>query len=322
MTRAASQPSEALLDAPEDMANPAGKQTPRRMRRAAGILAAARETFLEKGFDRSSVSEIAAKVGVVEGLVYAYYPTKRDLLNDVLRGMYEPLIRDIDDSFSRIQGVRSRLRFLVWRHLRVYVEEPNLSRLVLHEVRTGPEYFKSVLHDLHVRYTAFLVRTIQEAIRDGEIRPDTDVELLRSMVYGGIEHRMWGTLFGRGSVNIEATADEYTSMVLGPLLPTAAPGAMAKAAATATVTAAAGRLTVNGSAPPIKAQHGLAQADLAQVLTDLNLRLARIEQAIAPTIAPTTAAPAPSAKPRAAALRKAHFSVARPQRAARSKDAP
>jgi AcrR family transcriptional regulator len=253
-----------LIDTPERLANPAGKQTPRRMRRAEGILAAARETFLEKGFDRSSVSEIAAKVGVVEGLVYAYYPTKRDLLNDVLRGMYEPLIRDIDDSFSRIQGVRSRLRFLVWRHLRVYVEEPNLSRLVLHEVRTGPEYFKSVLHDLHVRYTAFLVRTIQDAIADGELRPDTDVELLRSMVYGGIEHRMWGTLFGRGTVDIEATADEYTSMVLGPLLPQALTGGIA--------TQVPNHLT-----PPDPAQQALAQ-----LLADMSQRLARIEQALTP----------------------------------------
>ena len=54
----------------------AGKPTPRRLRRAGEILAAAREVFLDKGFERSSVAEIAARVGVVEGLVYTYYPTK------------------------------------------------------------------------------------------------------------------------------------------------------------------------------------------------------------------------------------------------------
>ena len=141
-------PSE--LDTEALATNPAGKQTPRRMRRAAEIINAARETFLEKGFERASVSEIAAKVGVVEGLLYSYFPTKRDLLNEVLRGMYEPLIREIEDGFSRLQGLRSRMRFLVWRHLRVYVEDPGLSRLVLHEVRTRPEYFNSALHELHV----------------------------------------------------------------------------------------------------------------------------------------------------------------------------
>jgi AcrR family transcriptional regulator len=201
----------------------AGKQTPRRLRRAGEILAAAREVFLDKGFERSSVAEIAARVGVVEGLVYTYFPTKRDLLNEVLRGMYVPLIRDIESGFSRTRGLRSRLRFLIWRHLRVYVEEPGLSRIVLHEVRTGPEYFKSVLHDLHVQYTAFLMRTVREAERDGELPPDSDAEMIRSMVYGGIEHRMWATLFGRGSVDVEATADRYTALVLRGILAASPP---------------------------------------------------------------------------------------------------
>lgn len=195
-----------------------GKQTPRRLRRAAEILSAAREIFLEKGFERASVSEIATRVGVVEGLVYSYFPTKRDLLNEVLRGMYEPLIQDISDGFSRIHGLRSRLRFLVWRHLRVYVEEPSLSRIVLHEVRTSPEYFKSMLHDLHVRYTSFLLRTVREAVEEGELPADTDAEMVRSMLYGGIEHRMWSLLFGRGTIDVEATADRYTAMLLHGLL--------------------------------------------------------------------------------------------------------
>ena len=43
--------------------------TPRRQRRAAEIVAAARAVLLEKGFERASVAEIAARVSVVEGLV-------------------------------------------------------------------------------------------------------------------------------------------------------------------------------------------------------------------------------------------------------------
>jgi AcrR family transcriptional regulator len=189
------------------------------MRRAAEILAAAREVFLEKGFNGAPISEIAARVGVVEGLVYSYYPSKRALLNAVLHGMYEPLITDLEDGFSRLHGVRSRMRFLIWRHLRVYVEDAKLARLVLHEVRTSPEYSESVLRDLHMRYTAFLIRTAREGIANGELRADTDVELLRSMVYGGIEHHMWRVLYGQGSVDVEVMADRYTAMVLGPLLP-------------------------------------------------------------------------------------------------------
>jgi AcrR family transcriptional regulator len=195
----------------------AGKQTPRRQRRATEIFHAARDVFLEKGFQRASVSEIAARVGVVEGLVYSYFPTKRDLLNEVLRGMYTPLIQDVADGFARISGLRSRLRFLVWRHLRVYVEEPGLSRIVLHEVRTSTEYFESVLHDLQVSYTSFLLRTIREAVEQGELPPETDAEMVRGMVYGGIEHLMWSVLYGHRAVDVERTADQYTALLLGGL---------------------------------------------------------------------------------------------------------
>lgn len=240
----------------------AGKQTPRRLRRAAEILAAAREVFLDKGFERSSVAEIAARVGVVEGLVYTYFPTKRDLLNEVLRGMYVPLIQDIEAGFARLHGLRSRLRFLVWRHLRVYVEEPGLSRIVLHEVRTGPEYFKSVLHDLHVQYTSFLVRTVRDAERDGELPAGTDAEMVRSMVYGGIEHRMWATLFGRGTIDVERLADDYTGLLLNGLL---------------------------RAAPPVPAAAPAPQAELER-------RLARLEQLLAPAVVVPPAAHAPSPK--------------------------
>jgi AcrR family transcriptional regulator len=214
-----------VIDNPDDrdketLATKAVDQlTPRRMRRAAQIINAARDIFLEKGFERASVGEIAAKVGVVEGLLYSYFPAKRDLLNEVLRIMYEPLIREIDDGFSRLEGLRSRLRFLIWRHLRVYVEDPGLSRLVLHEVRTRPEYFNSALHELHVRYTDFLMRTVRDAVAHGELPVDTDGEMVRGMVYGGMEHRMWGVLFGRGTVDVEVEADRFSNMVLRGILP-------------------------------------------------------------------------------------------------------
>jgi AcrR family transcriptional regulator len=256
----------------------AGKQTPRRMRRAAEILAAAREVFLDKGFERASVGEIASRVGVVEGLVYSYFPTKRDLLNEVLRGMYEPLIQEIADSFSRIHGLRSRLRYLVWRHLRVYVEEPSLSRIVLHEVRTSPEYFKSVLHDLHVSYTSFLLRTVREAVDAGELPPDTDAEMVRSMVYGGIEHRMWSLLFGRGTIDVEATADRYTVMLLnGMLAPSEA-----------------------GTEPASVAQAALSRDDIER-------RLSRLERLVAAVPSPSTSpalAPTLTVAPRSDAGRR------------------
>jgi AcrR family transcriptional regulator len=191
-----------------------GSKSARRQQREGEILNAAREVFLEKGFERASVSEIASRVGVVEGLVFRYFPTKRDLLNEVLRALYEPLIADVGNGFARITGLRGRMRFIVWRHIRVYTETPGLARLVLHEVRTGPEYMSSGLHDLQVRYTEFLRQTLMQAEADGEVEKGVDFELVRSMVYGGLEHMLWPVLYSGRSVNVETLADRFTDHVL------------------------------------------------------------------------------------------------------------
>ena len=128
-------------------------------------------------------------------------------------------------------------------------------------MRTSPDYFKSVLHDLHVSYTSFLLRTVREAVDEGELPPDTDAEMVRSMVYGGIEHRMWSLLFGRGTIDVEATADRYTAMLLH--------GVLAPAPA--------------GTEPASVAQEALSRGDIER-------RLARLERIVA-------AAPLPSTPP-------------------------
>jgi AcrR family transcriptional regulator len=182
--------------------------------RQAEILEAACQVFLDKGYEGTLVSEIATRVGVVEGNVFRYFPSKRELLNAVLHSLYEPLIADVDAGFARIEGFRARLQFLIWRHIRVYTETPGLARLVLHEVRTLADYPTSVLHDLQLRYTDYLRQTLEQGLASGEIGHDTDFEMLRAQVYGGLEHLMWPMLFSPRKTDVDATADRFTDAIL------------------------------------------------------------------------------------------------------------
>lgn len=218
-------PSEEVMNKPARKSSTL-KKSMRSQQREAEILKAAQYVFLEKGFERAAVSEIAARVGVVEGLIFRYFPTKRDLLNEVLRTLYEPLISDVGEGFARIKGFRGRLRFIVWRHLRFYTENAEFARLILHEVRTSPDYSSSVLHGLNVRYTSFLLQTLEHAITDGEIAETVDCILFRAIVYGGIEHLMWPVLYGDRKVDVEHLADLYTDQILTglPMKAKTAPG--------------------------------------------------------------------------------------------------
>jgi AcrR family transcriptional regulator len=198
----------------------------RRERREAEILGAAQAVFLEKGYEGSSVSEIAARVGLVEGAIYAYYPNKHELLTQVIGSLYEPLIEEVQEAYARLADLRGRLRFLVWRHIRLHLEMPGLVRLVGQERRRmGPQYYDSPLHGWNARYTRFVTLAMEDAMAQGQVLPSASPPMVRAMVYGGLETLLWKVVFGRERIDLEGTADAFTQMILAGVPAPAAPEA-------------------------------------------------------------------------------------------------
>ncbi|WP_258903582.1 TetR/AcrR family transcriptional regulator [Actinokineospora sp. UTMC 2448] len=68
----------------------------------AALLKAAAELFTERGFDRTSVREVAAVVGVDQALVFRYFGTKEDLLAAVLTAPGRALSTDADDLLDTV----------------------------------------------------------------------------------------------------------------------------------------------------------------------------------------------------------------------------
>ncbi|HMM51215.1 MAG: TetR/AcrR family transcriptional regulator [Burkholderiales bacterium] len=171
-------------------------QAPRRRKsaRRAEILAAARQLFLERAFDAAAISEIAARAGCVEGTIYTYFRSKRDLFDEVLAEFYDRLIADIEPRLAAIEGTRDRLSYLIARHLQIAVDDPAFARLIVREVRSQSLYFGSKLHALNRRYSRFLLDTLRDGVARGELRTDLDLALARDLVFGGLEHHVWHVL--------------------------------------------------------------------------------------------------------------------------------
>jgi AcrR family transcriptional regulator len=202
-----------------------------REQRVDEILAAARTLFCEQGFEATSMAGIAARVGVVEGALYKYFESKRALLHAVLERWYEDMCRDYARDLKGVADTRGRLRLLVWRHLRAVRDDRDLCRLMFREVRREKEYHGSRLHGLNRRYTQFLMDVLVAGARNGELREDLPVPLLRDMVYGGIEHYAWNYLCGRGSLDIERTADQILGVLGEGVSRRAAPAGLQREAA-------------------------------------------------------------------------------------------
>lgn len=183
---------------------------------ASQILDAARRLFAERGYDATSVAGIAEQVGVVEGAVYRHFPSKRDLLNRVIRSFYEPLIESARSGIADIASPREQMRFLIRHQLRAMVHDTRMCRLIISEARAFDDYHESEVADLSRRYTSLLTTAFRSGVEQGEFRRDLPPDLVRDVVYGSIEHLTWSAVSGRegaDAIDPAVTADQLMSVL-------------------------------------------------------------------------------------------------------------
>lgn len=187
--------------------------TPRQEQRRNEILAAARETFGENGYEQTSMAALAMKLGIAEATLYKYFDSKWDVLLAVLEQWYDRMFGDYSRDLSGVSDATSRLRLLIWRHLRTLRDHSGLCRLMFQQARANPNYKGSRPQALNRRYTELLVEVLIEGSASGEFRQDLPTTLLRDMIYGGIEHHAWQYLNAGGELDIDVIADQITNLI-------------------------------------------------------------------------------------------------------------
>ena len=188
--------------------------SPQRMQdRYDAILDAAKGAFAEKGFEGTSIADIARTAQISDGLVYRYFRNKRELLYEVLRKFYERILLDLETQVFKLASFSARLEALIRRHLGVFVADTDLCRLFISEVRTASDYEGSSIQELNRLYTSVLIRIVKDAVKTGEVRPDVNPKLLRDVIFGAIEHLAWRHVNGRGQLRVTQTARDLTLML-------------------------------------------------------------------------------------------------------------
>jgi AcrR family transcriptional regulator len=80
-------------------------QTPAAQERAKHIIEAATAVMSRKGYDGTSMKDIAHEAGVAQGLIHYYFGSKEDLLLAVVRNLNDQMLTDISAALVEREGV-------------------------------------------------------------------------------------------------------------------------------------------------------------------------------------------------------------------------
>lgn len=194
------------------------KDPDREARRKAEILAAAATAFAERGFAGTQVQTIADRLGIGNGTVFRYFPTKEALfLAAVERGLAD-LTAGMDALLATAAAPLAKFRAAVRQYLRFFHDRPQMAELFIQERASFPHhhrplYFTVKGEEEGRKHAAFFA----ELVASGAIRPmpaERFFNVVGDLLYGTI---LTNLLSGR-PVDPDAQADDVLDVILHGVL--------------------------------------------------------------------------------------------------------
>jgi AcrR family transcriptional regulator len=169
------------------------------------ILDAAIRVFAERGFHHCRVSDVADEAGVAYGLVYHYFGSKEEILNQVFSERWQLMLDAIAEIDRQEVGVRDKLYMVASFIIDSYRHEPDLMKVIIVEVtRAANTFGRHHLDKIREAY-AMIAAIVEAARREGAFKEDISAEFASLCFYGAIEQLLSGWIFGY----LPATDEEF-----------------------------------------------------------------------------------------------------------------
>ncbi|MGA2316347.1 MAG: TetR/AcrR family transcriptional regulator [Thermodesulfobacteriota bacterium] len=157
------------------------------------MLETARRLFWEKGYNATSMREIAISYGCRPANIYNFFSDKEEILFEVLREEMEQIINPIkhleeDDGTSPIE----QLKFIIESHLKVTLSYRRSAKLLFDVAldSLSPDKRKKIV-DFRDTYDRIIRKVIRRGIDTGYL-PEVDVRLAGFMIASMITRtRIW-----------------------------------------------------------------------------------------------------------------------------------
>jgi AcrR family transcriptional regulator len=159
------------------------------------ILDAAIRVFAREGFNDCRVSDIAREAEVAYGLVYHYFDSKDQVLNELFVERWSLLLAAIEEVDARSIPAREKLDAVAGFIIDSYRHDPELMKVIIIEVtRAANSFTRTHLPELRQAY-AGIAKIVRDAQETGEFRDDVDAEFASMWFYGAIEQLLTGWVF-------------------------------------------------------------------------------------------------------------------------------
>lgn len=184
--------------------------------RAAEVYRTAAQIMLRKGYDATSVSDIAAALGITKAGLYHYISGKTQLLFDIMRFGLDELDREVVSPAREIKDPLERLRFMIVAHAGIVTRGLGAVTILVDEARAlTPAQNRKVTRWKRI-YFDLLRGTLDEIKAAGKLR-DVDTTVATFSILGMVN---WMSRWYQpeGRLSVAEIAQQVADMAMHGLL--------------------------------------------------------------------------------------------------------
>ena len=177
------------------------------------ILASAIKVFSQKGYAKTTMSDVAnhARVGV--GTLYNYFHNKDDLLLQCMKKTIEDEIDQIRKDSEKLDNPFDKLNYFLHEHRLLVESKPYIARFLIIELRQSESFYKRNPSYNPMQYYLDFIRDIfAEGVKAGQIRK-IDPEVMAISILGTVDMLLTQWLIHGRDYDIEGLWDKYKEII-------------------------------------------------------------------------------------------------------------
>jgi len=178
------------------------------------------EVLAKRGFQATTIQEIADAAGLGKGTIYHYFKTKEEILLVVSEQMFREMERSFGAALLRIDEPMEKLAALIEEALRVTEDLENLfiiyTELWLMNVRGDHSGdFVSIMKRLHNDLKDLVAGMIEEGKKQNFWAKDTDSDALASYLISSFDGVIAHYMMDKESFDMKRVTKEFIRFLLG-----------------------------------------------------------------------------------------------------------
>ncbi len=185
-------------------------------RRKVEVIEAAAKVFNEKGYESTSIQDIAEAVGILKGSVYYYINSKEDLLNEILKGVHDDALENMR-RVERMEGdALQKIRAFVTSHVNFNAENLTKMGVFFHDFRSLSAERRAEVVEARDIFDDLLRRLIRDGQEQRIVCPDIEPKTA-SFAAMGMLNWIYQWYKPGGGRAVSEIADEFANLILGGL---------------------------------------------------------------------------------------------------------